>query len=115
MFEKKYLPPIKQVGDGSYCHIGIQCNIIRHLIEDCITVPLTDHFRLKLALSFDGLPIEKSSASQFWPIQGRCLESRGDVFLIGLYFRRSKPSSVDEYLFDLIEELKVLKEVLRIV
>jgi hypothetical protein len=54
LFEKKSLPPIKQVGDGSYCHIGIQCNIIRHLIEDCITVPLTDHFRLKLALSFDG-------------------------------------------------------------
>jgi hypothetical protein len=28
-----------------------------------------------------------------------------------LYFGRSKPSSVDEYLFDLIEELKVLKEI----
>lgn len=55
----------------------------------------------------DGLPLFKSSSYQFWPVLG-CF---GDfeVFIIALCYGNTKPTSVDEYLNDFLEELAKLK------
>ena len=49
----------------------------------------------------------KSSSSQFWPILG-CFGNQ-KVFVIALYYGNTKPSSVEEYLEDFLQELARLK------
>lgn len=63
---------------------------------------------LKLQVSIDGLPLYKSSATQFWPILGTVQNLQEETVTIGLFCGESKPSSLDEYLEDFICEIKHL-------
>jgi hypothetical protein len=102
---------IISIGEGNYSHLGLKQNILRQLRNNMIsynqvTLPIV----LSLTLSFDGIPISKSNTNQFWPIQGKIRESKFGVFVIGIYFGKTKPTSLDLYLNSLIEELKILKD-----
>jgi hypothetical protein len=99
----------RSIGDGWYCHLGVAKSIRYQIDQGCIRLADISNVTLKLALSFDGLPVSKSTSSQFWPIQGNIEESTFGVFVIGLYHGVTKPSCVKEYLKDLITELIDLK------
>jgi len=65
-----------------------------------------------LVIGVDGLPLTKSSSSSFWPILGyaRDFSIKPNVFLIGLYRGKEKPSSSNSFLNDLVDELKYLAD-----
>ncbi|XP_019735241.1 uncharacterized protein LOC109521683 isoform X3 [Hippocampus comes] len=78
-------------------------------IFDKVWFSLTDGHVFKLQLNFDGLPLWKSSRTQFWPILGMLQGYTKKPVLIGLFCGTSKPNSLAEYLHDLVHELKALQ------
>lgn len=88
-----------------YC--GILNSIEKILDKVWSTVP--DRHAFKLQLNFDGLPLFKSTSTQFWPILGMLQGYTKKPLLIGLFCGTSKPSSLAEYLHDLVQKLKTLK------
>jgi hypothetical protein len=94
----------KVVSPGKYCHFGLEKSL-QTILADENSFPN----KLELFLNFDGLPISKSSGSQLWPIL--CYISNHpikEVFAIGAFHGNNKPKNVNDYLFDLVSELKVL-------
>ena len=64
-----------------------------------------------LKISVDGVPLSKSSKSQLWPLTAMIANLEFErVFLIGLWHGESKPSDVNEYLREFIEEAKKLSD-----
>lgn len=88
-----------------YC--GILNSIEKILDKVWSTVP--DRHAFKLQLNFDGLPLFKSTSTQFWPILGMLQGYTKKPLLIGLFCGTSMPSSLAEYLHDLVQKLKTLK------
>lgn len=60
----------------------------------------------------DSLPLSKSSSSCFLPILGYICNPcfKPYVFLIGLYWGKDKPLNCNDFLLDLVDELKYLYE-----
>lgn len=56
----------------------------------------------------DGLPLFKSSSLQFWPILGLLQDYTKKPVVIALFCGKSKPTSLTEYLKDLVSELQEL-------
>jgi len=111
---KQPVVPVKQIGGGSYCHIGIERGI-----HNLLSVGVGDSGcqTIKLQLNIDGLPLFKSSNVQLWPILG-LIDNYADLvpcakrvpFVIGMYHGTSKPTHVSEYLQDVVTEAKKLQE-----
>lgn len=59
-------------------------------------------------VNFNGLPLFKSTGTQFWPILGMLQEHRMKPVVIGLFCDTSKPKSLSEYLQQLMSELKTI-------
>lgn len=96
--------PIRHVTGGSYVHIGIR-NVLRKIF--CMNsddIPNT----IQIQIHIDGFSRFKSSKLQFWSILGRLLLPVSGVFLIGIYCGKSKPTIIEEYLRDLIDEIQTL-------
>lgn len=92
--------PLTKCG-GQYLYFGVSSGI-SHILSKypCFG---EKHTCVNLKINVDGLPLFKSSSSQFWPILGSF--NGLDVFVIALFYGNSKPSSVDEYLHDFLEEV----------
>lgn len=92
--------------DGSqFCYFGLENSLRKQLLHELIE---PSEAVLDISISVDGLPISKSNSNQFWPIQAICSQSKFGVFLIGIYYGKTKPQDVSEYFKDLIEELALL-------
>ncbi|KAG1663595.1 hypothetical protein GQR58_020325 [Nymphon striatum] len=64
------------------------------------------HFGLGNCINIDGLPLFKTSCTQFWPILGRIVSPvLSYSFIIGLYSGQQKPNDVNEYLKEFVEEV----------
>ena len=99
---------IKAIGEGSYYHFGIANGIRRQLLS-CRNIREND--TIGLQINVDGLPLFKSSNTQFWPILGLiCGTEKTKPFVIGLFSGPSKPASVEEFFSDFIQEMSELKE-----
>ncbi|XP_050066370.1 uncharacterized protein LOC126555495 [Aphis gossypii] len=57
---------IVEIENGSYLDLGIVNMIKPHLIKQIKCIP--DNITIKLSFNIDGLPLAKSSKTQFWPI-----------------------------------------------
>ncbi|XP_066932759.1 uncharacterized protein [Clytia hemisphaerica] len=88
---------LKKCG-GTYFYFGIRNGICSamNFLSDPVTA-------IELAVNVDGLPLEKSTSSQFWPILGSINFSE-HVFIIAIFHGYSKPDSVEEFLNDFILE-----------
>ncbi|KAF0698520.1 Uncharacterized protein FWK35_00033226, partial [Aphis craccivora] len=53
---------------------------------------------IKIVVGVDGLPLSKSSSSQFWPILAYVYPYSNNVFPIGIYHGNSKPNDKAKYL-----------------
>lgn len=102
---------IIQMNNGSYVHFGIEQMVypILHKHKD----ELNNINKLKFGINVDGLPLAKSSKSQFWPIL-MCIVNvkiiSKYVIPIGIFHGFEKPSSVDEFLsFFLMDALNMLE------
>ncbi|CAG9824541.1 unnamed protein product [Phaedon cochleariae] len=96
------------MGDGDYYHFGLRSSVMETLHK---YPPKSDCTILNLQINVDGLPISKSSTSQFWPILGNIEEcSRDYVFPIGVYHGKSKPSSCTESLKRFVEDFQEISE-----
>ena len=89
---------------GSYIYFGIEDGI-----NTCLNI-LTNHFiptdPINLHINNDGLPLLKSTSSQFWPISGTF--DGANIFIICLSYDTSKPEPIHDYLSDFIKEMKTL-------
>lgn len=64
-----------------------------------------------LKISVDGVPMSKSSNIQLWPLTGMIANLEFPrVVIFGLWHGDSKPSDVNEYLREFIEEAKKLSD-----
>lgn len=99
----------KVVGPGHYYHCGVEKGILSTLQR--MQVKRIPSKRIKLLINVDGVPIAKSSGSQFWPILGRLSGfPHSKPFLIGIYHGPSKPSDANVFLADFTTEILDLLE-----
>lgn len=77
----------RNVEPGVYFHFGLKEGILNNLTDNLVE----DVNKIKVAIGVDGLPLAKSSGSQFWPILAYiiepvlCTKKKFNVFLVGLY------------------------------
>jgi hypothetical protein len=91
--------------EGQYYHFGIE-----HGISLCLGQMANPDSLGTLSVQFnvDGLPLFKSSSTEFWPILGLIKDSCAKPFVIGLYFGKGKPVDVSDFLKDFLNELQHL-------
>ncbi len=94
---------------GNYVYLGV-VDFLQSLIISDEKLQQEDH--VDLQLSFDGLPLYKSSPGQLWPILGRVLNANKSkkVGTFGIFRGDKKPNDPEEYLSDLKQELIDLKD-----
>lgn len=93
---------------GSYYHFNLEESILFVLSKVSFTQCVNT---LDLEINVDGLPISKSSGSQFWPILA-CIENiaLNYVFPIGVFHGYSKPNDPNEFLKQFVDDYLKLKE-----
>lgn len=97
---------IRPMAPGFYHHFGLTNNLLRIIGHQVI-----EENNIKIVLGIDGLPLAKSSNSQFWPILCYIQNlnvAKPCVFLVGLYWGSQKPLESNDFLLELVNELKEL-------
>lgn len=89
---------VKRCG-GDYYYLGVIKSVISILSSN--ENPPTD---IKLQVSVDGLPLFKSSSKQFWPIL--VAANHHQPFVAALFYGDKKPDNVNEFMSDIIAEIK---------
>jgi len=94
---------IQTLNAGIFYYFGVVNGI-----KSCIGKNIFTDDTIKLHIGIDGLPLTKSTNSQFWPILC-CIRNfdsvRPCVFLVGLYWGHEKPLESNMYLSELVTEL----------
>ncbi|XP_047133379.1 uncharacterized protein LOC105846009 [Hydra vulgaris] len=84
---------------GTYYYFGLEAGIKKNLTGS--------ESEISLSFNIDGLPLFKSSNTQFWPIL--CEDGGGKIFIVAIYTGERKPSSLDVFLDDFLKELCCIK------
>ncbi|XP_031348209.1 uncharacterized protein LOC116174433 isoform X1 [Photinus pyralis] len=89
---------------GQYVHFGILPGLLRSTEVYFDNLPSD----LKIDINIDGLPLSKSSGSQFWPIMAAISSDKfySKPFLVGCYHGNNKPTDVNDYLRPLVDDAK---------
>ena len=96
---------LQDIGGGRYFHFGLEKGIQNHLSElGYSSLPNQVH----VMISVDGIPLTRSSKSEFWPICG-LVKGQVNPFPIGVFHGPGKPNSTNEYLGPLVREYNFLK------
>lgn len=99
--------PSKQLKNGELCYIGLR-QLLKQFVSRCTPLQLRNN-EVNISFNIDRLPLFKSSNTQLWPILGlikNCPEEK--PFVIAIYCGNSKPSSLNIFLEDFINELSQL-------
>uniref|UniRef100_A0A1Y1MKV3 DUF4218 domain-containing protein n=1 Tax=Photinus pyralis TaxID=7054 RepID=A0A1Y1MKV3_PHOPY len=92
---------------GQYCHLGLSYGIELSIRKYFLEIPKI----IKFNINIDGLPLCKSSTSQFWPLLGSIVtDFHTEPFLIGVYFGKKKPGNANEYLKQFVDEYLQITE-----
>jgi len=85
--------------NGIYYHFGLENGINMYSkifsLDDIISI----------AIGIDGLPLSKSSSSQFWPILAYIFPYNNNVFPIGIYYGHNKPQDSNIFIKDFVAEM----------
>lgn len=95
------------IDPGEYYHFGLAVGL-QKVLNNFINVINEEDDTIEIVIGIDGLPISKSSSSQFWPILGNSRPYKSVVFIIGLYWGYSKPKDSNKYLEKFVNETKLL-------
>lgn len=94
---------IQTINPGIFYYFGVVNGI-----KSCIGKNIFSDDTIKLHIGIDGLPLTKSTNSQFWPILC-CIRNFNSihpcVFLVGLYWGHEKPLESNMYLSEMVTEL----------
>ncbi|XP_067204218.1 uncharacterized protein [Linepithema humile] len=100
---------IKSLDSGRYVHFGLFSTLKRsiQIYSEFITGN-----KIKLNINIDGLPISKSSGSQFWPIMASIedVDTYTLPFIIGIYHGMCKPNNANEFLLDFVNDFILLSQ-----
>lgn len=95
---------LRDVPPGQYFHFGL-INGVRESISKLVRLGECVQDSVGILINIDGVPMAKSSGSQFWPILGMIYGSRlAEPFVIGIYHGYKKPSNINVYLEQLVSE-----------
>jgi hypothetical protein len=87
-------------GGGSYWHQGLEF-CLRNCFKD-----LTRDISISININIDGLPLYKSSFTNFWPVLFNIAEYPYiQPMAIGIFCGDSKPHNVQQYLRPFVEEI----------
>lgn len=94
---------------GAYIHLGIEKGIFEKIHQN---IQLIDNLEiLPLTINIDGLPLSKSSKSQFWPIlMSIDLLEISEPFIVGIYHGLKEPESIINFLDAFVKEYLFLKK-----
>ncbi|XP_065650378.1 uncharacterized protein LOC136078529 [Hydra vulgaris] len=104
----------KEVRENSYYYFGIKEGIV-DMLKHLVNSNSTENQVISFQFNIDGLPLFKSSNVQFWPILGLIEQFEGlvqinrDPFTIAIYCGNSKPTSINAYLRDFVNEIVELQ------
>ncbi|XP_065676407.1 uncharacterized protein LOC124808768 [Hydra vulgaris] len=84
---------------GTYYYFRLEAGIKKNLTGS--------ESEISLSFNIDGLPLFKSSNTQFWPIL--CEVGGGKIFIVAIYTGEQKPSSLGVFLDDFLKELCCIK------
>jgi len=96
---------VRNVMPGSYCHIGVEKQL------KSFEFILQKYDKIDIDLNIDGIPIFKSSRVQLYPILAKIVNIKETInpFPVGVYIGYKKPASIDDFLKDLVDEVKALE------
>ncbi|XP_074034714.1 uncharacterized protein [Leptinotarsa decemlineata] len=99
---------IIEEGGGTSAYFGLANGLIRSIERFHKSAPKS----IKIDINVDGLPIAKSSGSQFWPILCSLVSSDfiSEPFIIKIFHGLKKPENVNLFLQTFIEEASVILE-----
>lgn len=106
--KKSVVPVVKMSEGGEYLHFGIEKGIVDNITNRPIADP--ERAEISIQINIDGLPLFKSTNGQFWPILGLVehfennVQSNKHPFMIGLYYGKSKPKDICEFLKPFVDE-----------
>ena len=95
---------VSEISDGQYHYLGILRGI-KNTFQ--IFPEIKQQDTISLTVNIDGLPLSKSSKSQLWPILGSINDS-DHVFNTALFHSNTKPTSLEIFLIDFLENSKDL-------
>ena len=94
---------LRNIAGGAYVHIGQRSRLVSLIQErsDPVSSPVN------IQLNVDGIQLFSSSCTNVWPILCRITTPfLTSPFVVGLFCGKGKPLCVNEYLADLVTELK---------
>jgi len=97
---------VREVGGGIYHHFDIE-----EEIKDIINYNKNISAVLSLYVGIDGFPVTTNPPSQLWFILGyfeNLPTKKPNIFIIGAYHEKTKPVDCNTFLFDFVQEMKVL-------
>ena len=90
---------------GDYIYFGLELGIKQYYSMN--PAGCNSNRPLQLLVNVDGTPLFKSTNHQFWPILVSC--NGCQPFVVALYYGVRKPSPVEEFMQDFLEELQTLE------
>ena len=107
----------RQFGGGEFHYFGLERGILKSAEQGLTNFQFpflrdaTSTDLITISVNVDGLPLSKSSKSQFWPILGILDQSLLQVpFLVAIFYGQSKPNSLDMFLADFVNEACILQQ-----
>ena len=98
---------IQKIAGGEYHHFGLTDGILESLSENSVSFP---DDQIVVQYNIDGIPIFKSSKTQFWPILCRVVLPKVlPPFAVGIYSGQQKPTNIGDYLREFVDELKQIE------
>uniref|UniRef100_A0A1Y1K5S2 Transposase domain-containing protein n=1 Tax=Photinus pyralis TaxID=7054 RepID=A0A1Y1K5S2_PHOPY len=91
----------KVVAPGHYYHFGLLYCVERLLFNYKFSCNLES---VEICVNIDGLPISKSTTSQFYPILCTLFQNRNHVEVIGIYHGNGKPDNANLFLKEFVDD-----------
>ena len=94
---------VRSMDAGLYYHFGVREEVARNV--KLLALHGND---IQLQFNIDGLPLYRSSPADLWPILCRVVledHTCSKVFPVAIYFGKSKPKSVDEFMNQFVQEV----------
>lgn len=97
---------MKTINPGQYCHFGLE-RAVRFMLDHTSRNNITN---CEVCVNIDGLPLSKSSGSQFYPILISLYPVDSLICTVGIYHGNEKPQNPNEFLRDFVDEAVKLTE-----
>lgn len=91
---------------GKYLYLGLETGLLKLVCQNIDF--FKDNEDMQLIFNIDGVPLFKSTNVQLWPIL--CSVQNFEPFIVAVFCGNRKPDPVEEYLDDLLSELKDLMQ-----